>query len=184
VLVWGGAAGVGVLGSVAAVSWLAARHEPVPEAAAAPAPAADPSPGTALAGVWVLTVAPDDRPESMPLTSVTLRVSQVAETVTFFSDPLVLAHDAAWSGFAAQWQRLAGFALERLVLRGEGRVRFDADRPPVLLATLRFEAPGVGGDPIETGQMSVEAEDRITLRGVLRLTREARQRNALLMRSG
>jgi hypothetical protein len=184
VMLWSGAAGVGVLGSIAAVSWLGARHDPVPEAAAAPAPAPDPSPGTALAGVWVLSVAPGEQPEAMPLTSVTLHVSQVAETVTFFSDPLVLAHDAAWSGFAAHWQRLAGFTLERLVLRGEGRVRFDTGGPPVIRAALRFEAPGVGGDPIETGQIAVEAEDRITLRGVIRLKREARQRNALVMRSG
>lgn len=187
-LVLAGVAGLAAAGG-AALWWRSNRRESLTAAAPSPsaapaAPAPEPPPGTALGGVWVLAVAPAERPDGMPLTSVTLRVSQVAETVSFFSDPLVLANDDAWSGFAAHWKRLAGFALERLVLRGEGRVQFDANRPPVLKAALRFDAPGVGGDPIESGQMSVEVEDAITLRGVLRLKRDTQPRNALLMRSG
>jgi hypothetical protein len=135
-------------------------------------------------GTWVLIAAPPPDSKGMLLNSVVLHITQVAETVKFYSRPIEVAADPAWAEYAAHWKRRTGFALDRLVMRGDGQARLEHGSSPALGAAVRFDMPGVGGDPIESGRLTVEADaSRITLTGLLWLNGEQARRNVQLMRS-
>jgi hypothetical protein len=195
VLEVGGAFGIGGLAGAMLTWWagaarvapapggVAASAEPAPTPAAA-APSAAVGPEQPFAGTWVLTAAKPPRSDAMRLDSVTVYISQTAETVKFYSAPINVLHDPAWAAYAARWKARAGFDLETLILRGEGQARLEHGQSPAFGAAVRFDMPGVGGDPIETGRLSVEADAaRITLAGLLWLNGEQAQRNVQLMRS-
>lgn len=196
VLEAGAAFGVGALTGAMLVWWAAASRVAPASGAGAASPAAAPgteaaaSPGGKVddaqpfAGTWVLTAAPPARSDGMRLDAVTVHISQMAETVKFYSAPIDVRHDPAWAEYTARWKRRAGFALETLILRGEGQARLEHGQSPAFGAAVRFDMPGVGGDPIEAGRLSVEADEaRITLSGLLWLNGEQVQRNVQLMRS-
>jgi hypothetical protein len=195
VLEVGAAFGTGALAGAALTWWAGAARvapasggvatsaEPAPTAAAAASSGAG---GAAqpFAGTWVLTAAPPARSDGMRLDSVTVHISQFGETVKLHSAPIDVRHDPAWTDYAARWKSRAGFALETLILRGEGQARLEHGHSPAFGAALRLDMPGVGGDPIESGRLSVEADEaRITLTGLLWLNGEQAQRNVRLMRS-
>lgn len=184
VLEVGAAFGIGALAG-AALSWWAGAARVAP-AGGAVASASSGTDGAAqpFAGTWMLTAAPPANSDGMRLDSVTIYISQFGETVKLHSAPIDVRHDPAWAEYAARWKRRAGFALETLTLRGEGQARLEHGQSPAFGAALRFDMPGVGGDPIESGRLSVEADEaRITLSGLLWLNGEQAQRNVQLMRS-
>lgn len=194
VLEVGGAFGIGTLTGAALTWWLGAGRvapagggvtasEPVPNPEAA-APSVAAGPAQPFTGTWVLTAAPPARSDGMRLDSVTVHISQMAETVKFYSAPINVVNDPAWAEYAARWKARAGFNLETLILRGEGQTRLEHGQSPAFGAAVRFDMPGVGGDPIESGRLTVEADAaRITLAGLLWLNGEQAQRNVQLMRS-
>jgi len=151
-------------------------------ASAAASPATDAA--QPFAGTWVLVAAAPPRSDGMRLDGVTVHISQLADTVKFYSAPINVQHDPAWAEYAQRWKQRAGFTLDKLILRGEGQARLEHGQSPAFGAAVRFDMPGVGGDPIETGRLSVEADEaRITLSGLLWLNGEQGQRNVQLMRS-
>ena len=201
VLEVGAAFGVGALAGAALAWWAAAARTAASASGTASSAATGAASGTTadaastaasqptdatlpFAGTWVLVATAPARSDGMQLSGVTVHISQLAETVKFYSAPIDLRHDPAWAEYAARWKSRAGFALDKLILRGEGQARLEHGQSPAFGAAVRFDMPGVGGDPIETGRLSVEADEaRITLSGLLWLNGEQGQRNVQLMRS-
>ena len=145
---------------------------------------------SALSGAWTLRAARPAKPNGVSLDAVALQLTQSGEALTLTSEPIDITQDPAWADFAQHWQRLAGFKLERLVLRGSGKAQLETGAPAAIDLRLRMEmftalgAPS-GGDPIETGNLSAAASaDGRRLVGRVWLNGEQAERAVELVRRG
>ncbi|HET9977389.1 MAG TPA: toll/interleukin-1 receptor domain-containing protein [Burkholderiaceae bacterium] len=141
------------------------------------------APGAALSGAWTLTAAPPVNENGSRWAAVKLHVTHAGEHVEFYSEPIDITADPAWTGFAASWKERFGEALERVVWRGEGKARLELGSAPAVDIGLRVETPS-GGGPIETGNLRAEASaDGMRLAGRLWMNGEQAERAAELVRA-
>lgn len=144
----------------------------------------DGSPGSALAGAWLLRAAPPATDSGSRLDAVRLHLAVNGAEVQLVSDPIDVRGDPAWAGFIAQWQQRFSERLDSVVWRGSGSARLEPGLPPAIDIALRVETPATGNPPIETGNLRAELDaDAQRMSGRVWLNSEQVERSAQLSRA-
>ena len=135
-----------------------------------------------LTGAWIASVEPPQNEAGSTLPRVALHLTEHGDSVKLYSEPIDITTDPAWKGFAANWRQRFDQELTRVVWRGDGTLRRESGALRRIDIALRVEAES-GGSPIETGNLSAEADERgRAMKGTLWLNSEQAERAVQLKR--